>query len=440
MRAAAILWCLAIPGLQVYLFRRTFPDLWKNHIEGPKGFLAMIAGFVAARVASFNQGRNEISFRNGSKIYLCHCQHEKDVYNYQGAEIHVLMIDELTHFTETIYRYLRGRVRMIGVAVPAAYAGLFPRILCGSNPGNAGHNWVRQTFVDGAAPRELRRMPAKDGGFVRQYLPARMEDNPDLMRDDPDYVERLEGLGDEVLVRALKLGDWNIVAGGMFDDVWDSARHVLPGGWLPPPGWTIDRAFDWGSTRPFSVGWWAEADGTEATLPGGRPWAPPRGSLVRIAEWYGWNGTANEGCKMLSENIARGILDRERDLGIAGRVSPGPADSSIYDVADGQSIASKMSLNGVTWRAANKGPGSRKNGWELMRSMLAAARKSPPEDPGLWVTAGCEQFIRTIPTLPRDGKDRDDVDTAAEDHIADETRYRVLERKRVFSETKLTGT
>ena len=37
-----------------------------------------------------------------------------------------------------------------------------------------------------------------------------------------------------------------------------------------------------------------------------------------------------------------------------------------------------------------------------------------------------QQFMRTVPVLPRDEIDRDDVDSAAEDHVGDETRYRLL--------------
>ncbi len=109
MRAAAISWCAAIPGLQVYLFRRLMPDLVKNHMEGPKGFRAMLAPWVDAGFVEIVEG--EIRFWNGARIYLCHCKEERDRYKYQGAEIHVLLIDELTHFTDAIYRFLRGRVR-----------------------------------------------------------------------------------------------------------------------------------------------------------------------------------------------------------------------------------------------------------------------------------------------------------------------------------------
>ena len=111
-RAAAIIWSLQIPGLQVYLFRRTFPDLWRNHMEGPTSFPVMLANYIKVGICKPNYSSNKLSFRNGSTIHLCHCQYEKDRWDYQGADIHVLLIDEITHFTEVIYRFLRGRVRM----------------------------------------------------------------------------------------------------------------------------------------------------------------------------------------------------------------------------------------------------------------------------------------------------------------------------------------
>jgi hypothetical protein len=129
MRVCAILWCAAIPGLQVYLFRRIREDLFKNHMEGPHGFRAVLAPWVNCKFCRIVD--DEIRFWNGSKIYLCHCKDEKDIYKYQGAEIHVLLIDELTHFTDTMYRFLRNRVRMVGLDLPRNYAGTFPRILCG---------------------------------------------------------------------------------------------------------------------------------------------------------------------------------------------------------------------------------------------------------------------------------------------------------------------
>jgi hypothetical protein len=419
MRAAAISWCFDIPGLQVYLFRRISGDLTKNHMEGPSGFPALLEEWVNKKWVKIISD-SSVEFWNGSKIFLCHCQYEKDKYKYQGAEIHVLLIDELTHFTDTIYRYLRGRVRMAGLTIPTKYKGMFPRVVSGSNPGGVGHHWVKGSFVD-PGPMVKIKQPKEEGGMVRQYIPARIEDNPTLIEDDPDYMDRLEGLGNPALVKAMKSGDWNIVDGGMFDDIWEDKYHVLKPFKIPAT-WRIDRSFDWGSSKPFSVGWWADSDGSEATMADGTIRNFPKGTLFRIQEWYGCKeGKANEGLKMLASDIAKGILERETTLGY---VRPGPADNSIFDTQDGHCIADNMETSGVKWERCDKSPGSRINGWEIMRQLMDASKKCPMEEKGLFVFNNCRHFIRTVPTLPRDEKKTDDINTNSEDHIADEARYR----------------
>lgn len=430
MRVAAILWCMLIPGLQVYLFRRTFPDLKKNHMAGPTSLPALLAPWIRTRFVSFNGSDNKFTFWNGSAIWLCHCQYEDDVYQYQGAEIHVLLIDEITHWTEEMYRYLRGRVRMVGIKLPSEFVGLFPRVLVGGNPGGIGHNWVKQTFVDGVKPMEMRMMPAEEGGLLRQYIPAKLSDNRELLLADPHYKSRLAGLGSPELVRAMLEGDWDIVAGGMFDDVWRRDIHVIEP-FAIPPSWRIDRSFDWGSSKPFSVGWWAESDGTEAILHNGKRWSVPPGTLFRIQEWYGWNGKANQGLKLSDRTIAAGIIERQKEWGIHMRTMPGPADSSIFDEINGTSPAKEQAALQVYWLEADKSPGSRVRRWSLMRDRLQASLKPRMEDPGLFIFNTCQSgFIRTVPVLPRDDKKTDDVNTKAEDHAADESGYRLLSTER----------
>jgi hypothetical protein len=432
MRAAAIAWCTDIPGLQVYIFRRVSDDLTKNHMEGPSGFPALLSEWIDAGHVKINYSKNSIEFWNGAKIHLCHCQYEKDRFKYQGAEIHVLMLDELTHFTDTIYRYLRGRCRMGALRVPERYRGRFPRVICGSNPGGIGHNWVKATFIDPAAPMKIVQQPKAEGGMRRQYIPAKLDDNPTLTETDPDYIERLEGLGNAELVRAMRDGDWDIVSGGMFDDLWHRDTHVLQPFEIPS-SWHIDRGFDWGSSKPFSVVWFAESDGTTATLRDGTTRTFPRGTIFAIDEWYGWNGKPNEGCKMLAVDIATGIVDKEK--GRPYKVAPGPADTSIFDTQNGMCIADDMQKKGVRWEKADKSPGSRKNGWEMIRKLMKQARTS--DLPGFFVFDTCIHVIRTLPVLPRDQKDRDDVDTDAEDHAPDVVRYRCSAKRRVATVTPL---
>ena len=90
-----------------------------------------------------------------------------------------------------------------------------------------------------------------------------------------------------------------------------------------------------------------------------------------------------------------------------------------------------MEKIGVRWNRANMKSGSRINGWELLRERLKNSVSR--EGPGLYVFDTCRQFIRTVPVLPRDSRQADDVDTQAEDHIADEVRYRVLQRRHTMT-------
>lgn len=445
MRVIAILLCTIVPNLQVYIFRKHFADLYKNHMEGPGGFPSLLWPWIEARLCKVNISKNYIEFWNKSKIHLCHLQHEKDLLKYQGAEIHVLLMDELTHFTEKEYRFLRNRVRLGGLTVPEFKlpGGLtvkdkLPFILAGSNPGSKGHVWVKRTFVDYAPSGEVLRTRKADGGMLRSYIPALLEDNPTLIENDPDYADRLEGLGDPALIKAMRYGDWNIVAGGALDDVWDPEYHVLPR-FRVPSTWRIDRSFDWGSSHPASVGWWAETNGEEVRYKEKRfdngelqeyevkrIFAP--GSLIRINEWYITKEIgSNEGLKLSPQEIARGIREREdamlNDGWISERVRAGPADGQIYQNtrSDVPCIADVMSDEGIRWNPADKSSGSRVNGLQLLRGRLSERERS-----GIFFMDNCRAAIALLPLLPRDPKNSEDVDTDAEDHLYDDVRYRVL--------------
>ena len=436
MRVASIIWCSEIAGLQVYLFRRLSDDLHKNHMTGPGSYPELLGPLLQTGHVKYNGSKNFLEFWNGSRVWLCHCQHEKDMFKYQGAEIHVLLIDELTHFTEAIYRFLRGRCRLGGLKVPAKYAGLFPRILNGSNPGGVGHTFVRRMFVAGVTPGALRTMPKGEGGMTRQYIPAKLMDNPTLMDNDPSYLLRLEGLGNAALVKAMKDGNWDIVAGGALDDIWNEDVLRLPR-FKVPLGWRVDRSLDWGSAKPFSVGWWAEADGTEAMLPNNTIFCPVKGSLVRIAEWYGSReiGT-NAGLRLGSRAVAEGIKVREamlRSTWVSGTIHPGPADNSIHKVEDddSDSIARQMEKAGVKWKESDKSPGSRVNGLQLLRDRITASVKG--EGKGIYFMENCAAALSLLPVLPRDTNNPEDVDSDAEDHVYDEARYRVLSDAKKFA-------
>ncbi len=422
MRVASIIWAAEIPGLQIYLFRRIREDLVKNHMEGPKGYRAMLAGWVIAGLATIVE--DEIRFWNGSKIYLCHCKDEKDRFKYLGAEIHVLLVDELTTFTEVIYRFLRGRVRAVGLpTLPEKYQGLFPRILCGSNPGNVGHHFVKAAFIDGHEPEAIWQASESEGGMRRQFIKARLDDNPSMASDDPGYETRLAGLGSEALVRAMRDGDWDVVAGAYFD-CWRRARHVIRP-FRMPEQWLRFRSFDWGSARPFSVGWWAVAGETTPHESG----LIPRGALIRYREWYGAKGP-NEGLKMTAEQVADGILEREDE-----KVVYSVADPAIFAEDGGPSIAERMGKRKVHFKPAdNKRVAARGQvgGWDMLRQRMIGEDGRPM----LFCVESCVDSIRTIPLLQHDEKQPEDLDTTQEDHAADDWRYACMSRPWTRAGTK----
>lgn len=425
MRMAAITWCAAIPGLQVYLFRRIREDLVKNHMEGPSGFREFLAGWEQCGFVKIVE--DEIRFWNGSKIYLCHCKDEKDRFKYQGAEIHVLLVDELTHFTDKIYRFLRNRVRMVGIALPKEYEGRFPRIICGANPGGVGHQFVKATFIDGVEPLKVYRAANSEGGMLRQYIPARLEDNPSMSESDPGYEARLSGLGSESLVRAMRDGDWDIVEGAFFDN-FVTARHVIRPFEIPEY-WMRFRGGDWGSAKPFSFGWYAVASEDTVVGPGQ---VIPRGALVKYREWYGVK-TDNEGkfipdtgIKLTAEKVGQGVKERE----IGELIAYGVLDPAAFSQDGGPSIAERMydGGRGPMFRPAdNKRVSARgaMGGWDQVRARLDGDAEGRPM---LFFFSTCIHSIRTIPALQHDPDRPEDLDTTAEDHAADETRYACMSR------------
>jgi len=402
LRVLSILWAFAFPGLQIYLFRRISDDLVKNHVEGPTGYRALLAPWVESGGVEIVEGEIRFKF-NGSRIFLCHVHDPRDRYKYQGAEIHVLLMDELTHFPEEVYRFLRSRVRLTGITLPPEVAGRFPRIVCASNPGNIGHAWVKRTWIDPVEPMRQWRAPDEEGGMLRQFIPARLADNPSLMATDPTYLQRLRGLGSEALVKAMESGDWNVVEGAYFS-CWRTERHVVEPFEIPAH-WTRFRSFDWGSAKPFSLGWWAVAsEDTDAGYA-----VIPRGALVRYREYYGAAGP-DVGLKLDAPEVARRILARQaKGESFAYSV----ADPAIFKVDGGPSIAETMAkaTNGaLVFRPADN---SRVNGWAQLRARLEGDGDGRPM---IYTFSTCLDSIRTIPALMHDEHKPEDVDTDSEDH------------------------
>jgi hypothetical protein len=401
------------------IFRRTYPEL--EDIIGK-------AKSLFQHVAVWNDSKKTMTFdSNGAILRFRFLEKDKDADRYQGHEYTWICIEEAGNFPNPVpIDKLRACLRS-AKALPKFF-------LMTANPGGPGHNWLKSQYVDPAPPEVPHKMTKEitlDGEKItlewyRIFIPAKVTDNRILMQNDPACITNIvqSAGGQEWLLKAWLHGDWNIVAGGMFDDVWDASKHVLPS-FRVPENWRVYRSFDWGSSKPFSVGWWAISDGGYVRI--GEDYRTFKaGTLIRIGEWYGWNGTVNTGLRLLESEFVEQLLENEEIVkGKYGvrRVHAGPADSAIFTSQDGQSIADKHEQMGVAWEMANKGPGSRIHAWQEIRGLLNNSKTYPMEDRGMFVTEDCLQFIRLIPSQQRDPKNLDDIDTKGEDHLPDEVGY-----------------
>lgn len=404
----ALIRCLETPRVRAYLFRRTFRELEDTLIaEACAAIPAALGRYVAAS--------HEFRFRNGSVMRFRHCQHDRDRFRYQGAEMDYLFIDELTHFTQTVYDYLKTRLRT------RKTTGIRPVVRCTANPGGVGHGWVKAYFIDPNPGGGVytRRVASQALGRYQErtvaFIPARATDNPHLSED---YIFELEQKP-PALRKALLEGDWNAFEGQAFPEWTDDPAHYDDGLYTHviapfpiPAAWRRYRSFDFGYARPFSVGWWA---------------ADPDGRLYRYAEWYGaareQGAGANAGLRLSPAEIARGIAEFE-SRNQPGIPVHGVADPSIFDGSRGESVARQMERFGVYFMPGNN---ARLAGKMQLHYRL---RFDGDGRPGLYVFHTCRDAVRTLPALAyaaRPGIAAEDVDTSGEDHIYDECRYLLME-------------
>ena len=400
---------------------------------------------------AFNDGAQWLSSNSqykwvwptGEELLLRSIKDKQDYDNYHGQEFPFIAWNELTkHPTSTLYDMMMSCNRSsFTVDKDAAGRTDLPpiplKVISTFNPYGKGHAWVKERFIDAAPYGQVirkstniynPRTKAMDDVIRTQVtLFLSWRENPYL---SPEYIASLYNETDVNRRKAWLDCNWDIVAGGAFDDVWVKPALVIPR-FVVPERWHLDRSFDWGSTAPFSIGWWAEANGEEAILPDGTIFCPQSGSLIQFSEWYGaQKRTRNTGLKMSPGDIARRMVEHETELlrygWIKGPIWAGPADNQIRQTTqiDVDTIEKKMADNGINWTTSDKSAGSRHNGLELVRERMRNSVLG--EGQGIYFMDNCRASIATIPVLPRDEDDMDDVDTESEDHPYDMTRYRVL--------------
>jgi hypothetical protein len=371
-----------------------------------------------AGIAVWKEQKKRFEFKNGAIAEFDYLDEGNKILDFQGNEYTLVIYEELGNFSSIAdFDLMRGNMR--------SAAGVPCQVFATCNPGGPLHNIIKARYIDAAPPMVPIVESYDDDGnpaTYQVYIPSTLYENPHLFENDPTYVQRLKLLGSPEMVRAWLMGDWDIISGGAFDKLFDRNIHVLRP-FRIPRNWRVLTVYDDGLSKPYCDTFFAISDGSDYYLPNGEKRSTIRGDVFIIGELYGWTGVPNEGTCESVPSKAEKIKAKEAALGydIDDRI----ADSAIFS-EKARSISDEFEENGISFSPCNKAPGSRAQSLNMLRNrMLGSLERS--ESPGIFWFSTCPQHIRTIPTLPRDKKNPEDIDTNAEDHCCDTVLYLMLE-------------
>lgn len=227
-----------LKGFHGVLFRRTFKELEDGLIPRSWELYRPLGG-------DYNEGKHRWTWYDKagnphSRISLSHLQHEKDVFDHKSAQYQYAGFDELTSFTQFQYVYMFSRLR--------SAQGIPSRLRSSFNP---EPGWVRDRFAPWVRTADEYKGPRVPDGAVlyftrkgetetivpagtpkataRTFIAARLEDNPHLYENDPEYMDRLAQL-DPVQYARLRENDWesDYAAGLMFQRAWFPLVDAIP--------------------------------------------------------------------------------------------------------------------------------------------------------------------------------------------------------------------
>ena len=371
------------------LLRRSMPELRDmiNHSQRlyPKAYPG----------TRWREQEKEWRFPSGARIEFGYAENLTDVLRYQGQSYTWIGVDELPQYpTPEIYNFLRSSLRSVDPEIP-----VFMRST--GNPGNIGSLWVKEMFVDPAEPNmafdvNIDTIVGKKK-ITRRFIPAKLQDNPYLMQTD-DYLIMLSSLP-EVQRKQFLEGDWSAFENSAFPEFSITTHVVQP--FDVPRNWLRFRTCDWGYSTAACVLWIAVDFDNNFWV---------------YREYYTKRVTA--------DIFAKQVLEREQ----GEYIRYGILDSSTWARRGdaGPSIAETMIREGCKWRPSDRSPRSRVAGKMELHKQLALDKGT--NQPKLKIFSHCINLIKTLPMLPVDRNNPEDVDTHAEDHAYDALRYGIMSR------------
>lgn len=234
------------PKFGAVCFRRTSPQ-----IRSQGGLWDASMGLYTLTDGVPRESTLDWRWKNGAKVSFRHLQYEKDVYEWQGSEIPLLLWDELTHFTESQFFYLLTRNRTTCGVKP------YVRATCNPDP----ESWVANLIAWWIDQETGFPIPERDGvlryftksgddyiwgdtfeevvekaryfleAMVEEYkvpvetfvksitfISGKLSDNQALLSKDPAYLANLLAQDEQTVLQLLK-GNWKVVVSDL--DVYD---------------------------------------------------------------------------------------------------------------------------------------------------------------------------------------------------------------------------
>jgi len=363
------------------------------------------AGLPAERIGG-DQQTNYVRFpkHGNAQIVMTAVQRAEMLDAFQSQQFTEISLEEAPNFPfiDRMMDKLKGSLR--------SPHGVPCRFFLTGNPGGPGANIIKYMFIK-PDPEGLGKPQIDEEEWSSVFIKSTLDDNPILCENDPGYVKRLKAIKDTALREAWLNGNWDVFIGQAFDF---TQRHIIKP--IPVPQYVpVYMTFDWGYGAPFSVGWW---------------WVDSDGRIYRFSEWYGWNGKPNQGLRITDSEIAKGIIEREKKLGISARVLKRYAGHDCFNKKP-------------SYEKGGQGPSTyeefKKLGLNLTKIFPDRAVKMkqfrerlliPSDDsmPMMVVYDTCHRFIEMIPSLCLDEENIEQLDTDQEDHVYDEGALMCLAR------------
>jgi len=253
-RAVILLRRLEHPGTRALIFRRTYGELFENHIE------RLFQEYPALR--QYYSVSNKLlqlpPALGGGSIVFGHAENPGDIYDFQGKEYMDILVDEATKLSKAELDFLRTCRRWKGVDDRSC------KMILTCNPGGVGHSYIKRVMID-------RRFQENELPDAYAFIPAHGWDNVEWARkaleanhltvddyygwtDDQryqyfitrtQYGRDLNALPESLRIQHL-MGRWDYFEGQVFPEL-NEADHNLDQ-WASPRELRLVSALDHATT------------------------------------------------------------------------------------------------------------------------------------------------------------------------------------------------